>query len=235
MAATEARRLPQSPTCLIAISCSGPVPAAELAALREQGAGIFELRLDLGELRTAEEAADAAASFADYPLIVTCRSEREGGRPRTEEERVAMLRACLPHAQAVDIEMSSPKLLAAIKPHCDDDGPDLIISGHYFEHIPGLEQLLGCADAAAGVGADIIKVAAVTRNAADTSVLEQLLQAQLDQGRRMAVMGMGEDEEAARSRAVLAKAGSCFVFASHGPHASAPGQPSLAWLAEQLA
>ena len=231
MAATEARRrLPQSPTCMIAVPLDKPVKATFLTKLRELGADIFELRLDLGELRTAKEAADAAASFAGHPLIVTCRSKREGGRLRTEEEREAMLRACLPHAQAVDIELSSPELLAAIKPLCNDDGPDLIISGHYLDERPDFKKLLERADEAAAAGADIIKIVIAAGSIEYVDTLAQVLQVQLDQGRRMVAMGMGE--AGAYSRMRMGKMGACFVFAGLNGFRG-PG-PTLPWLVKNL-
>ena len=231
MPATDAgRRLPQSPTCMIAVPLDKPPKAEFLTKLRELGADLFELRLDLSELRTAKEAADAAAIFAGHPLIVTCRSKREGGRPRTEEEREAMLRACLPHAQAVDIELSSPELLAAIKPLCDDSGPDLIISGHYLDDAPDLKMLLERADEAAAAGADIIKIVTAAGSMEHVDTLAQVLQVQLDQGRRMVAMGMGEAVALSRQR--LGKMGSCFVFAGISGFRG-PG-PALPWLVKHL-
>ncbi len=98
---------------------------------------------------------------------------------------------------------------------------------------PPLAALLQVADAAAAKGA-ACKVATVTKDAGDVAILAALLESQLRAGRRLAVMGMGENETARRSRVELGRAGSYFVYAKHGAHESAPGQPGLDWLAAQL-
>ncbi|MBF2734542.1 MAG: type I 3-dehydroquinate dehydratase [Betaproteobacteria bacterium AqS2] len=102
------------PSCLIALPCSAAPDPAELADLAARGADLFELRLDLSAIATADEAAAAAQGFAGHRLIATCRSEREGGRPRPDAERLALLRACAPHAAAIDIELSSTEIFDAV-------------------------------------------------------------------------------------------------------------------------
>lgn len=234
MPATEERGLPAAASCLIALPCSAALPAAELAELAARGAGLFELRLDLSAIATAAEAAAAAQSFAGHRLIATCRAEREGGRPRPDAERLALLRACAPHADAIDIELSSAGIFAEAAALCGPGGPSLIVSHHDVAGTPPLAELLRVADEAAAKGAAAIKVATTTSRQREVEVLAELLAVQLRRGRRLAVMGMGDGEVARQSRVALGRAGSYFVYAKHGPHESAPGQPGLDWLAAQL-
>ena len=234
MPATEGAGLPASSSCLIALPCSAALPAGELADLASRGAELFELRLDLSAIATAADAAEAARSFAGHRLIATCRSAREGGRPRPDAERLELLRACAPHAAAIDIELSSTEIFAEVAALCSPGGPDLLVSHHDVAGTPPLADLARVADEAAAQDAAAIKIATVTKEPRDVEVLAELLATQLDLGRRIAVMGMGEGEIPRQSRVELGRAGSYFVYAKHGPHESAPGQPGLDWLAAQL-
>ena len=227
------RRLPRRQGGSIAIPFDKAAEQGEAARLRDEGADIFELRLDLAEADSPEAAEAMASSFSGFPLVCTCRSSDEGGKGGEDYERLMLIAATVGHAHAIDVEMSSAAILAQAAMLAQNNGCELILSYHDLTGTPSKDALDETAEQAHQAGASIIKVVTTTSSDADVDILSKFLHGQLEKERDIAVMGMSTGDTARQSRARLAKEGSVFVFASVGLE-SAPGQPSLQWLAEQL-
>ncbi len=107
------------------------------------GADMVELRLDaLQPLVQPAEIIGLLAAF-DLPIIATCRAAAEGGAwSAGEDERVAVLRACLAADVAhVDVELDASACEELAAAHASR----LVVSKHWLEP-PASEELRQCAD-----------------------------------------------------------------------------------------
>lgn len=196
--------------------------AAEPAA--RDTADLLEYRLDL--------AADGSAALAGYdgtlPLLVTNRSEREGGAAPDEPARVDALAAAVGHPQvaAVDIELATirddrgERLLERAR----EEGVAVVVSAHEFEGTPDREQMRALLRAGADHG-DVAKLAVTAQNRGD--VLDLLaVTHELSPTLPVATMAMGEIGR--HSRAIAPLYGSRIGYAPVDPaDATAPGQYDL--------
>ena len=208
--------------------------AGELEDIAGQGADIFELRLDLLEESARRQAREIAGSFAGFPLIATARSSAEGGGGGDDRQRESLLAAAAACAWALDIELASSGLHAAVGEIAARHECDLIVSAHRLDATPDAGELARLADAAFALGADVFKIACLVKDEEDVRRLADLVAAGRQDGRKIAAMGMGDSDLACKSRARLGRAGSFFVFA-RSKDATAAGQPSVQWLARRLA
>jgi 3-dehydroquinate dehydratase-1 len=188
-----------------------------------------EVRLDKLAGRSKDWLGQCKAIEAQgLPVIVTVRLAAEGGDwKRPEAERAGLFTAALENLAAVDIELQSrslPKLAALAKKL----RKTVIVSAHDFIKTPSAHSLRDLILEALP-HASIIKLATLTKTAADVATLRGLL-AQ-DWGVPLAVMGMGRLGFA--SRLELARCGSALTY-GWLDDPLAPGQPSAAELMEQL-
>jgi 3-dehydroquinate dehydratase I len=224
----------------IAISLSHPAvvgtvhSAASLAAagrIRKQQCDWLELRLDnfypnVGPLRRL-------APKLRCPRIVTVRHASEGGMAQaiTARERRALYGDFLQVAGLVDIELRWSGPMKEVIRQAKDAGTGVILSHHDFQRMPRPRRLRDLARRARDAGADIFKLAAMTRSERDLAMLIEFLAD--EKGRLpLAVMGMGTYGKI--SRLVLALAGSCLNYGFLGsPNAS--GQWPVAVLKARIA
>ncbi len=219
---------------------SGPRPlvvgtiarAATLAAFRAPAAPVchaVEVRLD----KLAGQSADwlgqcKAIEGQGLPVIVTVRLAAEGGDwKRPEAERGGYFTSALENLAAIDVELQSrslPKLAALGKKL----KKTVIVSAHDFTKTPSASALRDLIWEAA-THASLIKIATLTKTAADLATLRGLLEQ--DWGVPLAVMGMGDLGLA--SRLELARHGSALVY-GWLDDPMAPGQPSAAELMAKL-
>lgn len=218
----------------IAVSFARAPRPAELAELTARGTDLFELRLDLAGVRSAQEASLLAETFAGHKMLATARSTAEGGAADNDALRLEVLSAAAPHACALDVELSSRVLAGQAAKVCRAHGCELVLSFHSYHATPSLDELRTMADGAFEAGADLFKAAVTISGTTDTDTLSSLLAAGVQAGRRLAVMGVGKGKRARESRLRLAREGSQFVFA-HAGEPTADGQPNLDWLAAKLA
>ena len=167
------------------------------------------------------------------PRIVTVRHPAEGGAAKglTARERRVLYRTFMHVAGLIDIELRSAVAMAEVVREARDAGIGVIFSYHDFHHTPTPAKLRELARRAAGAGADIFKVAAMTQTPSDLATLLEFLA--IEKKRLpLAVMGMGLYGKV--SRLVLAQAGSCLNFGYLGtPNAS--GQWPVALLKARIA
>ena len=206
----------------------------ELAALAALGADIFELRLDMAGCDSPEQAHELARAFKGFPLIATARSVAEGGRANDDQMRLMLLAATVEYASAIDIELASSSLHDRVIRMASSHECDLIVSFHHFGATPDSGKLAQLSRDAFALGADVFKIACLTRNEDEVGRLAALLAAGKEFGKKIAAMGMGDSQLARDSRVKLGRAGSFFVFARSAKE-TAPGQPEIEWLAEKLA
>jgi 3-dehydroquinate dehydratase/shikimate dehydrogenase len=186
---------------------------AELRARRDavRNADLVELRLDT----VADPDVAGALQGRSIPVILTCRSAREGGQFRgsEDERRRILLDAARSDADYVDVEWQAGLAdVTAVR-----RGRGSVLSMHDFAGVPA--DLRARVAAMAREGAEIVKVAVAVSRLSDCSALLRLSRS-LDEGRSV-VIGMGLAGLA--TRVLAARFGSAWSYSGEGV---APGQVS---------
>ena len=178
----------------------------EAAVLRPgNGIDFVEVRLDclgdnMRQLRSSVEK-------IRVPMILTARHPREGGAGALgSRQRAELLKAFLPLASMVDIELRSAQSLRDVVAEAKQQRVDLILSFHDFSRTPSPTRLRAKVRQALRVGASIVKIATTLRGPSDLVSL-LALQSSSDQ---LAAMGMGDLGKV--SRLVLPLAGARLVY-----------------------
>jgi len=205
---------------------------AEVKMLLAKKPDILEWRVDFfNGLANATEVINLATAIkqaaGNMPLLFTRRSIREGGEKiaLTEDEVISLYQAVCESRQVdlVDFEMSNdPAHIALVREACKANDIKLILSFHNFSFTPGprtLEQRFLQADQ---LGADIAKVAVMSRNLDDVLTL---LSATLAASRtlRIPLISISMGPYGSLTRLFGWAFGSALTFAV-GANRSAPGQ-----------
>ena len=205
------------------------VLAASTAALGEEPAArahadILEYRLDL-----SSGGVDALAAYdGQLPLLVTNRTEREGGEAPDGPARLDALETAIeqPSVAAVDVELAAVREGGAerVVEHAREHDVAVVVSTHEFECTPHRERMRALLRAGADHG-DVTKLAVTAQDRGD--VLDLLaVTHELSRTTPVATMAMGEPGR--HSRAVAPLYGSRLGYAPVDPaNATAPGQYSL--------
>lgn len=190
-------------------------------------ADFVEVRLDLLPAKTKKEPLQSIP----LPVLLTARHPGEGGgRDWHAGEREERVRELLPVAAAMDWELAFVREAGELIGGARSMGVAWVCSFHDFNATPSLSKLLKMRDRAFGVGADVFKVAAFLRDAADLCTLLTLLEK--SDGLPLAVMGMGPLGRA--SRLLFAASGSVLNYGwLHRPQV--PGQFPALLLRERIA
>lgn len=206
--------------CIVAAGGEHEVDALAAA----DGADVVELRADLFDDPSAERVVAALQRLraGGRPILLTARAAAEGGRPMPEARRRAIYEAGLELADAVDVEITSTELVAALVPSARRAGRTVVLSTHDFEATPPRTTLLARIDRAFESGADVAKVATLAPTLDDLRVLIDVTRGVAP--RPVATLAMGPTGPL--SRFVLAAAGSLLTYASVGSP-TAPGQMPL--------
>jgi 3-dehydroquinate dehydratase type I len=156
--------------------------------LREGAVDFLEVRVDhfidkLDLLRRA-------VSQLPLPYIVTVRHAAEGGAHRLSSTARRDLYSDFAQGAAwIDLEIRSATSLQSTIADSQAGGARVILSDHYFRSTPSLVRLAARVKLARAAGADLCKVAALTR---DPSELGRLLGLLSKPGKLpLSVMGMG--------------------------------------------
>jgi 3-dehydroquinate dehydratase-1 len=205
------------------------VLAASTAALKQEPvarphADILEYRLDL-----SSGGVDAIAAYdGRLPLLVTNRTEREGGEAGDGPARLDVLETAVeqPSVAAVDVELAAVREGGAgrVIEHAREHDVAVVVSTHEFERTPNKERMRALLRAGADHG-DVAKLAVTAQDRGD--VLDLLaVTHELSPPTPVATMAMGEPGR--HSRAVAPLYGSRLGYAPVDPaDATAPGQYSL--------
>lgn len=204
------------------------LPAESIHEFKRAGLEIAELRLDLAGAESPDAAADLAQAYNGLlPTIVTARASFEGGKWRGDEaSRLSAIRAALPFADAVDIELAADEILPQVAESARSRGKTVIVSRHNFTATDSRDEMERALDRARLLGADIFKLACAVGDEADASRLLDFVRARGAEF-PLAATAMGVGEVARRTRMALARKGSVLAFASADGE-SAPGQWTLA-------
>jgi 3-dehydroquinate dehydratase-1 len=188
-------------------------------------ADAVEYRLDL-----AADGLDAVASYDGVlPLLVTNRSEREGGEAPDTPARLDALRAAIEHppVAAVDVELAAIRDGGGqrVVEHAREHDVAVVVSTHDFERTPDRERMRALLQAENEHG-DVAKLAVTAQDRGDVLDLLAVTHERSATGERVATMAMGEAGR--HSRAVAPLYGSRIGYAPVDPaEATAPGQYDL--------
>jgi len=184
-------------------------------------------KIDLVELRLDLLPAFAAPPALESPILLTARSQEEGGSGGSCEERCAQILDLLDSASSIDLEIATLAASAHARRLADaarSHGIRVIGSFHDFFHTPSEAELAAVLQRAGDLPIDLVKIAAMTSTSAELARLALL---QEETTVPLATMGMGPLGKA--SRVLLAHLGSRLVY-GYTLEPSAPGQ----WAAGDL-
>jgi 3-dehydroquinate dehydratase I len=151
---------------------------------------VAEARIDLFDSFEQDHVLETIERFARVPVIATIRSIVEGGKwIRSDEERLSLFEAILPHISAIDIEISSASILDRVVKQTKESGKLVIVSYHNYESTPDLDTLLYYIEKAKQSGADAVKIATYVLDTSDIQTLAMVLINKSE--RDLIVLGMG--------------------------------------------
>ena len=196
----------------------------DLAAIREVEAFVemFELRIDLVGVGWPD-----VAKELKKPWIACVRSRSEGGQWQGEEDKrtETLLSAVSTGAAIVDIELRSntaEKIIKLIKQKAR-----CLVSLHYVNNTPRLDEMKEIVREQMACGADICKVVTTAQDFADNLITLELITA--FPGTDIVSFAMGP--AGATSRVLCPLVGGCFTYASISDgNESAPGQLTIGQL-----
>jgi 3-dehydroquinate dehydratase/shikimate dehydrogenase len=195
-----------------------------IRSMRESAdrADIIELRVDGIDPAVSLKELERLAAATTKPLLLTCRSNKEGGLfGRSEEERFEILNAAMGLSfDYVDIELSAFE--AGFEATRSDS--KLVASYHDFERFP--EDLTSLVTRGIQVGADIIKIAVKVDSLLDALILADAGEGARQQGVGFAPIAMGPSGVSARVLATRLGADLAYASVRGGP-ATGPGQIDL--------
>ncbi|WP_083751839.1 type I 3-dehydroquinate dehydratase [Saccharothrix sp. ALI-22-I] len=180
------------------------------------GVDIAELRIDRFSRTDVGHVLEQVHAFRGLPILATVRSAHEGGGWNgAEEERLELFRAVASLVDAVDVELSSRRILADVIDSAHEHGALAIVSHHNFDNTPELDELKAVVRDAKEAGADIVKVSTMATTGADVKVLASLL---LDaDDTEMIVIAMGAIGTASRIFFPALGSRLTYTFIGHQP------------------
>lgn len=185
--------------------------------IKDKSIGYIELRLDLVEninTQLAGQIIDKVKEITEIPIILTNRTEAEGGNNRlSESQRVEILIENAKKVEITDIELSTD---AKLRQNVIDAANKTIISYHNFNKTPSPDKLQTIIDDAESIG-DIAKIAVKPLNIEDTYTIIRLL---LD---NPGIVAISMDEVGSYTRIFAPILSSPITYASI-EKTSAPGQ-----------
>ena len=138
----------------------------------KEHADLLELRLDLMDSFDLHE----MISMAERPVIVTYRSEKEGGQGNADHSKVAeyLINAAHENAAYIDVELSIPLELRneIIK---NRKNSRIIISTHMMEYTPSKDDLMSLFDESIRAGSDIVKIVTMANSMDDNLRILELV------------------------------------------------------------
>jgi 3-dehydroquinate dehydratase I len=188
---------------------------------------LVEIRLDIFHAEFREKGNALWHHLLPFPILFTARCHAEGSPFDLDlATRMSLLRAALPDAYLIDIEVISITSMAELISEITATGKSWIASYHDYEQLPSADDLADRAKIAKEAGAAAFKTAAYLHSPDDSAALARFQMS--DQGIPLATMGMGK--LAPVSRLLCAQSGSVLNYGFIGENATAPGQ----WSARQL-
>lgn len=208
----------------------------------DAGAELIEWRMDFWKEESPQKyleetlyAVSGAAS--DVPLIFTIRTDREGGNFRySARDYVALNETAAESGRAdlIDIEyLQDPEEMGPLIEKLQSLGVRVIASNHDFEKTAENDELLEKFSRLEESGADVIKMAVMPQDTADTERLMACTRQTVDNITDKPVIAMAMGKDGTASRIEGENFGSCVTFGTVGK-GSAPGQMPIGELRELL-
>lgn len=166
--------------------------------------------------------------LTDTLLIVTYRSEREGGCGRLSREEYEKLLRKIAVCETIDYldyeMMASGDAFAAVKDF-HALGVRVIASNHHFEGTPDEMEMVQILEHMILAEADVAKIAVMPKSLSDTMCLLYASAMVKEKYPEQAMITIAMGAEGAVTRLIGEATGSCLSFVTQG-RASAPGQMS---------
>ncbi|MDG6907291.1 MAG: type I 3-dehydroquinate dehydratase [Nitrososphaerota archaeon] len=179
------------------------------------GCDLVELRIDHLTKKEPSVVGDIIQNSL-LPLIVTIRSERDGGLfPKFEESaRLSLLNSSLENTPTlIDIEFDlRKKERSKLLNDARKQGVGVICSHHDFNSTPPSASILSRGRAISEFGADIAKQAYMVRNQNDASRIIEGAEAQNLDKKMFTTFGMGHRGRLTRLQTLFS--GSCLIYCS---------------------
>lgn len=220
----------------VCVPLTGPTVEAleaEARAIRPTVADLVELRidryLDLAHGPAVEDAIGAVRATLDdaLPVLLTCRSTKEGGSADLAPhvlEALTRLAARHPGVAAVDVEMALPDGLAAhLTQLVHDEGKPVVMSFHDIRSTPPRQEIVGRLLRQEELGADVVKLACTPGAPEDVLTLLGATRDHASRADARPAITMAMGPLGVVSRLAGETFGSALTFGTVGA-ASAPGQ-----------
>ncbi|MCK4846212.1 MAG: type I 3-dehydroquinate dehydratase [Deltaproteobacteria bacterium] len=199
--------------------------ATAVKKARTAGADLIEVRVDTFKAREigALKKVFKEARSIGLPILLTVRSKKEGGHYTIgDKERLELFTALMPLVDAIDIELTSRRILSKVIATAKSRRKKVIVSFHDFKATPTSARIKKIIRDARAIGADITKVAFKARSTEDARRLALIL---LEEGKgSLIAISMGEKGRA--SRVTLPFMGSLLTYGTLTT-STAPGQMKI--------
>ncbi len=204
----------------VAVGVKDNVSNSFIHEARELGVDIMELRIDQYASFERVYVLNEIKKFGHFPTLATLRSRKEGGGwNQSEQARLDLFKAVIPHVDAIDIELSSSGILPQVIKAAHSKGKQVVVSYHNFDGTPAAGKLKQVFSEAKKRGADIVKIAALILKREDMQRLAVFTIANAE--KNLISIGMGS--YGANTRILFPGLGSLITYAYLG-EPTAPGQ-----------
>ncbi len=228
---TQIKRIKENAGVVVAVLVDDGFSKQEIDRHVKCGMGVAELRIDIFQDHAPNYVKKEIDKFARIPTLATIRKTEDGGLwNKPEADRIELFKSIIPHVGAVDIELSEPETLAALKEFRRDHSCDLIASYHNFDQTPDDQFLYALITQAIEVDADVIKIACMVESEADCARLAALFDMGLDISKIIVGMGVLGTE----TRVSFPALGSLLTYSPSDKITAAYGQISFSDMIEQL-
>jgi len=209
----------------IAVVVDSFLPIREIEGYRKRGANLLEIRFDLmdGPLDSALAYVKEVSEKTGMPLLGTLR-ENDLNRG----ERLSLFEQLIPFVDAVDIEIDAD-IASDVIGIADEYARTIIVSEHNYISMPDTKGLSAIVDTAVAMGADIVKIAALSSSFKETA---RLMNFALASEKPMVAIAMGEYGKISRMAGMQFGSLYTYAFVNAGV---APGQISFDELVTDIA
>lgn len=198
------------------------------------GADVLEWRLDCFDQYENKEAIKKVLEgmkevLKDIPLILTFRTEREGGNAPIDIEKYLEIYEYIAELGIVDIFDVEMWIVSSVDPSFVEklkNKGKVIYSKHDFQITPAKEQIISQLIEMQDKGADIAKIALMPQSKEDVMALMEASVEVSEKSPKTPIITISMGEMGRESRIQGKKTGSCLTFAVVGK-ASAPGQVDI--------
>jgi len=204
----------------IPIIAHDTVSAVEKISEAQEHADILEVRLDLMESFNLDEIVGAAGK----PIIVTYRSQKEGGQGTLDPSAVAgyLITASHANTEYIDVELNMPAE-SRNKIIRNKSNSRIIISTHIIQNTPSMDDLLALLNESISAGGEIVKIVTMANSMDDNLRMLALVSEAKKRGVEIIAFCMGPLGRISRIFSLLMGGYLTFTCLETGEE-SAPGQ-----------